>query len=610
MTQQQIGGRYDVVVVGGGPAGLSGAVALARSRRSVLVIDAGEPRNAAAGHAHNYLGREGVAPTRLLADGRAELAGYDGQVLAGRVTAVTPARHEQVTMTGGRAGASPDVDFQVGLADGRQVLARRLLVATGLADELPALPGLAERWGRDVLHCPYCHGWEVRDQAIGVLATGAAGVHQAQMFRQLTADVTLLTHTGPALSAEQAEQFAARGISVVDGQVTGLVVHDGRLSGVRLHTGEVIALQALVVAPFFRANADLLTALGLEAIEMRMGEDVVATYVAADPTGATAVPGVWAAGNVTNPQVQVISAAAAGLAAGAAINVDLIAEDTRAAVAAHRAALTGQAATATTSTGTQPETPDPDRGVDVAQMFSQEFWDRRYSGAPVFSGNPNPWLVHYAHDLPPGTALDVGSGEGADVLWLASRGWDVTGADISPVALARGAQLAEQAGPRVTARTTWQQADMLDFEPPADSYDLVSAQFMHLPGAARQALHRRLAAAVRPGGTLLLVLHVAPDPHAGHPDFPPDLFATAEQMATVLDPARWTIHTSTPERPLEEAGSATGHTHDAVLHAVRHPGGGAPAHRGAATRPQPSTNYWSAADARWLPGHVGVSARP
>ena len=573
MTQGQLAGRYDVVVVGGGPAGLSGAVALARSRRSVLVVDARQPRNATAGHAHNYLGREGVAPTRLLADGRAELAAYGGQVLTGQVTALTPATTsspgQRAAGTGGGAGEPTDKEFLVGLADGRSVLARRLLLATGLTDELPAVPGLAARWGRDVLHCPYCHGWEVRDQPVAVLATGPAGVHQAMLFRQLTADVTLLAHAGPTLSAEQAEQLAARGISVIDGQVTGLVVQDDRLEGVRLHTGEIVALRALVVAPFFRANADLLTALGLEVADMSMGEAVVATYLAADSMGATAVPGVWAAGNLTNPQTQVVSSAGAGLAAGAAINGDLIAEDTRAAVAAHRAARPGLAAHRDDQPGHQH--PDADADVDVARMFSQEFWDERYSGEPVFSGDPNPWLVHYAADLPPGAALDVGSGEGADVLWLASRGWDVTGVDISPVALARGAQLTDQAGPHIAARAMWQPADMLTFAPPADSYDLVSAQFMHLPGLAREALHRRLAAAVRPGGTLLLVLHVRPDPHAGHPDYPADLFATAEQMAAVLDPAHWTIHTATPERPADDSGSTPVHTHDAVLHAVRHP---------------------------------------
>ncbi len=239
-----------------------------------------------------------------------------------------------------------------------------------------------------------------------------------------------------------------------------------------------------------------------------------------------------------------------------------------------------------------------DSGVDVSRMFSQEFWDDRFSGAPIFSGDPNPWLVHHAGDLTPGTALDVGSGEGADVLWLASRGWHVTGADISPVALARSARLVERAGPQITARVTWQQADMLDFDAPENGFDLVSAQFMHLPGLALEVLHRRLAAAVRPGGTLLLVLHVPPEPGAGDPAFPADMFATAEQMASVLDPVRWTIDAGTHQRPTNAATSTTGHTHDVVLHAVRRP---VPRHV-ATTRRWAVSGCWSAAEARWPPG--------
>lgn len=209
-----------------------------------------------------------------------------------------------------------------------------------------------------------------------------------------------------------------------------------------------------------------------------------------------------------------------------------------------------------------------DPGADVAHLFTREFWDERYGGAPVFSGEPNPWLVHHAAGLAPGTALDVGSGEGADVLWLASRGWHATGVDISPVALARSAELAERAGADVAARTAWQQADVLTFDPPPESFDLVSAQFLHLPGPAREALHRRLAAAVRPGGTLLLVLHFPPDPAAGGPSYPPEMFTTARQMASVLDPAQWAIDASDPQRQGVDPERAM-HTRDAVLRAVR-----------------------------------------
>ena len=309
--------RYDVVVVGGGAAGLSGALALARARRSVVVVDDGAPRNARAGHVHNYLGREGATPADLLASGRAEVAGYGGRFVDGRV-----ATAERV-----------DDGFRVVLADGGAVLARRLLVTTGLVDELPDVPGVAELFGSDVLHCPYCHGWEVRDRPVGVLG-GPMGVHQALMWRQWTADLTLFQHIGPAPSDEEREQLAARDIAVVPGVVAALEVAGGRLTGVRIQGGDVVPREALVVAPRFTARAGVLTSLGLETVPQEMNGHVVGSYVPADPVGATAVPGVWVAGNVADLKAQVIASAAAGLNAAAALNADLIAEDVRRAVEA------------------------------------------------------------------------------------------------------------------------------------------------------------------------------------------------------------------------------------------------------------------------------------
>ena len=334
--------RYDVVVVGGGPAGLSAAVALTRSRRTVLVADSGDPRNAPAAHVHNYLGREGIPPGDLLATGRAEVAGYGGEIVTGTVTSAQ--RLDDAREDGAR--------FRIVLADGepaltggvltrgvltRGVLARRLLVTTGLADELPDVPGVADRWGRDVLHCPYCHGWEVRDQVIAVLASGPGAVHQALLFRQLSEHVTVLLNTAPELGRDVREQLDARGIAVVEGEVATLEVTGDRLTGVRLRSGQVVPCQAVVVQPRFTARAGVLSSLGLEPADMEMGGQVVGSYVPAGPAGDTAVPGVWVAGNVADLKAQVISSAAAGLNAAAAINADLIEEDARVAVAARRA---------------------------------------------------------------------------------------------------------------------------------------------------------------------------------------------------------------------------------------------------------------------------------
>jgi thioredoxin reductase len=309
---------YDVVVIGGGAAGLNGALMLARSRRSVVVIDAGDPRNAPAEGVHGLLGHDGVPPLELLERGRAEVRRYGGEVVRGEVV-----------------GARRDGDrFVVTTADGSQLRARRLLVTTGLVDELPDVPGVRELWGHDVLHCPYCHGWEVRDKAIGVLATGPRAMHLALLFRQLSDDVTFFAHTAPP-SDEEREQLEALGIRLVEERVASLDVVDGRLTGVRLADGTPIPLDALVVTPHMVARASFLRDLALDAQPHPAG---FGEHIPADATGRTAVAGVWAAGNVTDIAAQVGAAAAAAALAAAQINADLVAEDTERAVAAHRAA--------------------------------------------------------------------------------------------------------------------------------------------------------------------------------------------------------------------------------------------------------------------------------
>ena len=308
---------FDVAVIGGGAAGLSAALVLARARRAVIVIDAGSPRNAPAAGVHGFLTRDGVPPAQLIEAGRQEVEGYGGRVVHGQA----------------RAARRTSDGFEVGLGDGRLVAARRLLVTTGLVDELPDVPGVREGWGRDVLHCPYCHGWEIRDQPVGILGTGPMAVHQTLLFRQWTPDLVLFAHTAPALTDEQAEQLAARGIRVVAGSVDSLERVGGRLTGVRLTDGTVIARQAVAVAPRFVARSQVLATLGLHPSPHSLG---VGEYIAADPTGLTGVPGVWVAGNVTDLTAQVVSAAAGGVLAAAAINADLIAEDTQRAVAAYR----------------------------------------------------------------------------------------------------------------------------------------------------------------------------------------------------------------------------------------------------------------------------------
>lgn len=322
--------QYDVVVVGGGPAGLAGALTTARALRSTLVVDAGQPRNAPSDGVHNYLGRERTPPRELAALGRAEVEAYGGQVIDGTATSVE-------RFADGGPGAAR---FRVVLEDGRWVLARRLLVTTGVVDVLPDVPGLAERWGRDLLHCPFCHGREVAGQVVGILSTGEAGIEQALTWRGWSERVVLLQHTGTEPSPEQAEKLAARGIERVEGEVVGVeVVGDvqgGRLTGVRVADGRVVAVEALVTMPRAVARGALLANLGLEAIPLPMGA-AFGDHVPADQMGVTSVPGVWVAGNVTAPMAPVLMSAAGGMMAGSLITRDLVDDDTAQAVADARA---------------------------------------------------------------------------------------------------------------------------------------------------------------------------------------------------------------------------------------------------------------------------------
>lgn len=301
--------RYDVLIIGGGAAGLSAALVLSRAGRRVVVVDAGKPRNAAAGHVHGYLSRDGIAPTALLRVGASEVTAYGGEIVAGTVADVVRDH---------RGG------WRVVLVDGGRISTRRLLVTTGLRDVLPDIPGLHSRWARDVLHCPYCHGHEVRDRRIGVLGGTPGAVRYAQIVRQWSHDVVYFTPPG-VLTATERTQLLARAIGVIEGNIDQLVI-DGNdeLRGVQMDDGCVVPREVLFVPPRFAPNNNLL--IGLDCDLDADG------WVVVDAAGQTSAAGVWAAGNVVDPRAQVITAAGAGSAAAVAINADLVDDDVRRAV--------------------------------------------------------------------------------------------------------------------------------------------------------------------------------------------------------------------------------------------------------------------------------------
>ncbi|HEX7351148.1 NAD(P)/FAD-dependent oxidoreductase [Brachybacterium sp.] len=310
----------DVAVIGGGAAGLNGALMLARSRRSVVVIDSGTPRNAPAEGIHGLLGNEGTPPAAFLARGRAELRQYGGLIVTAEVASARAAD----------PSAEGDLRFEVALADGRTLTARRLLITTGTRDELPAIPGLAQHWGHGLVHCPFCHGWEVRDQAIGVLATRPASFHHALMFAALSDDLTVFTIDGLEVDPGTRERFDALGVRVIEGGVQEIVASaDGGIAGVRMADGELVPREVLVAATVLHPRLDGLEELGLAVEELSGG---MGWKVAADPSGGTEIPGVSVAGNVTDPAAQVGLSAAAGALAGARLHGMLVMTDADAAV--------------------------------------------------------------------------------------------------------------------------------------------------------------------------------------------------------------------------------------------------------------------------------------
>jgi thioredoxin reductase len=302
--------NYDVVIVGGGAAGLSAALVLSRARRTVLVLDAGQPRNAPAAHMHGFLSRDGMPPGELLAHGRTEVDGYGGRVVAATVERIAVRR---------------EGDFEVGFGGGHEVTTRHLLLATGLRDELPDIPGLRKRWARDVLHCPYCHGHEVRDRPLGVIGTTPDAVRYAQIVRQWSGDVVFFA-PDDLLTDTQRTELVARAIGVVEGSVERILVEDDRLCGVQMDDGRVVPRDALFVPPRFVPNNDLLVSVGADVDENG--------WVRTDAGGRTSVPGLWVAGNLADPRAQVITAAGQGSAAAIAINAELVDDDVREAVLA------------------------------------------------------------------------------------------------------------------------------------------------------------------------------------------------------------------------------------------------------------------------------------
>lgn len=514
--------EWDAVVIGGGAAGLSAAQMLGRARRRTLVIDGGAPRNRFAAHMHGVLGHDGVDPVQLLARGRAEAAAYGVAVETGEVVTV----HDEGDT------------LHVVRADGTADRTRTVVVATGIRDVLPDVDGLAPLWGRSVLHCPYCHGWEVAGRRLGVLATSPASIHQIELVRQWSDEVTAFTALAGPLAPEVTARLIARGIRI---EASPLRTATERVDGaIRLldAAGVEHDVDALFTAPTPHLALDFVAALSLART------DQPGAPLAVDERGTTSHPRVWAAGNVTAPYGNVPLSMGAGSMAGAAVNAALVAEDAAHAVAQRR------------------------------QQRADE-WERRYAAEDSFwSGRVNATFADVAGPLAPATALEVGCGEGADAVWLAERGWQVTGVDVSGTAVQRATRAARDRGlgPERVRFVAGDAADALrDGEVlREDGYELVVASFLHSwePDFPRFELLRSAAELVAPGGRLLVISHAAPPPWARElPPEAPVMHTPAEELELLaLDRAAWTAEiVETRARAVTAPDGAPASIDDGVL---------------------------------------------
>ena len=295
--------HYDVIVIGGSFAGLSAAMQLARARRRVLVLDGGSPRNRFAPHSHGFLGQDGKAPAEIIGAAAAQLAAY-------------PTAH--IVASEARTAQRVDDRFFVAQSDGNTASADRLILATGVRDELPVLPGLAERWGISVLHCPYCHGYEVADKRLGVLATHALSIHQAILVPDW-GPTTWFTQGIVDPTPEEADLLARRNVRIERIPVVEVLGDAPNLTGLRLADDRVVGLDALFVGP----RTQMASALG-EQLGCAFDEGPMGPVIRADDWKQTSVPGVFAAGDASTMWTNATFASAAGVAAGVAAHRSLI----------------------------------------------------------------------------------------------------------------------------------------------------------------------------------------------------------------------------------------------------------------------------------------------
>lgn len=296
--------KFDVIIIGGSYAGLSAAMALGRALRNVLIIDSGLPCNRQTPHSHNFITQDGEVPGAIARKAREQVLLYE-----------TVQFYNGLAVSGQKTSAG----FEVKTQSGEVFHAKKLLLATGITDMMPSIPGFSECWGISVIHCPYCHGYEYRHEETGIFANGDVAFEFCKLISQWTRQLTLFTHGISTLTPEQAQQLEKHGIRIVETEIDRLTHHNGTLEAIHLKDATTASVRALYARVPFSQHSDIPVQLGCELTEQG--------FIHVDVFQRTSVPGVSACGDNTSPMRSVANAVATGNMAGAAINKELIEEE-------------------------------------------------------------------------------------------------------------------------------------------------------------------------------------------------------------------------------------------------------------------------------------------
>ena len=296
--------NFEVIIIGGSYSGLSAAMALGRSLRKVLVIDAGQPCNRQTPHSHNFLTQDGSTPAEISTIGREQVANY-----------------ETITFLDGFAVEAKKTDsgFEIKTEKGELFECKKLIISTGVKDIMPKIPGFAECWGISVIHCPYCHGYEVRKQKTGILANGEFGYEFGKLITNWTDDLTIFTNGKSTLTNEQTGKLAGKGVKIIETEIEKIEHTDGKLDHLILKDGTQVPLQAVYAKADFVQSSDIHLTLGIELTEQG--------HIKVDPMQRTNISGVYACGDTTTQFRSVSFAVSTGTMAGAACNKELIDQD-------------------------------------------------------------------------------------------------------------------------------------------------------------------------------------------------------------------------------------------------------------------------------------------